>query len=272
VKPAAFDYHDPDSVDEVLDLLAEHGDDAVVLAGGQSLVPLLNLRLVHPAMVIDLRRLPIEPPTVTDGKVRVGSTVTVSALLAAADTARLGSGIIEALLSIGHVQIRNRGTVGGCVAHADPAAELPAVLVALDGSVTVRSVSGEREVPAAELFVGPFATSRRPDELLTAMTFPAATARSTTLEVARRPGDFALAGVFVALDGTRARIAAFGVGDRPVRLQEAEQAVAAGSSRSEVAAIVRGGLDPRDDVHASGAYRRHVTGTLVARALEVLAA
>jgi carbon-monoxide dehydrogenase medium subunit len=272
VKPAAFEYFDPDSVEEVLDLLAEHGEDAVVLAGGQSLVPLMNLRLVHPAVVIDLRRLPVEPPTARPEEVRVGSTMTVSALLAAAELSRLGSGVTEALLSIGHVQIRNRGTVGGCVAHADPAAELPAVLVALDGVVNLRSASGEREVSAGDLFEGPFATSRRPDELLTAVSFPVLAGRSTTLEVARRPGDFALAGVFVALDGTRARIAAFGVGDRPVRLREAEAAVAAGSRPGEVAAIVRGALDPRDDVHASGAYRRHVAGTLVARALEALAA
>ena len=147
MKPAPFDYHDPGSTEEVLDLLAERGDDAVVLAGGQSLVPLLNLRLARPAVVVDLRRLPKESPTVADGAVQIGAMVTVTDLLAAPAGGSLGAGVAEALRMIGHPQIRNRGTVVGCVAHADPAAELPAVLLALDGVVTLRSRSGERQRP-----------------------------------------------------------------------------------------------------------------------------
>jgi carbon-monoxide dehydrogenase medium subunit len=272
VKPAPFAYHDPDTVEEVLDLLAEHGDDAVVLAGGQSLVPLLNLRLARPSIVIDLRRLPVEPPALDNGAVRVGSIVTVTGLLAAPVLGELGAGCAEALRAIGHPQIRNRGTVGGSLAHADPAAELPAVLLGLNGSVTLRSRSEQREVAATELFDGAFSTTRRPDELLTSVTLPILDGPSTTLEVARRPGDFALAGVFVAHHGHEARIAAFGVGDRPVRLAAAEEAAAAGAEPGEAAELARQAIAPRDDVHASGAYRRHVAGTLVARAIERLAA
>jgi carbon-monoxide dehydrogenase medium subunit len=272
VKPAPFDYYDPDSVEQVLDLLAERGDDAVVLAGGQSLVPLLNLRLARPAVVIDLRRLPVDAPALDGRAVRVGATVTVTGLLRAPALDALGAGVSEALHAIGHPQVRNRATVGGSLAHADPAAELPAVLLALEGTVTLRSRSGQREVPAADLFEGHFSTSRRPDELLTSVTFPRFDGPSTTMEVARRPGDFALVGVFVARRDGETRIAAFGVGDRPVRLPAAEEAAAAGAALRDVAEIVRGALDPRDDIHASGAYRRHVAGTLVARALERLAA
>jgi carbon-monoxide dehydrogenase medium subunit len=272
VKPAPFDYHDPDTIEEVLDLLAEHGDDAAVLAGGQSLVPLLNMRLARPAVVVDLRRLPVAAPAVEDGAVRVEATCTVTGLLAAAEVGQLGTGVVEALQEIGHPQIRNRATVGGSLAHADPAAELPAILLGLGGTVVLRSRSGERQVPAAELFDGPFSTTRRADELLTSVTFPILDGPSTTMEVARRPGDFALVGVFVARHAGEVRIAAFGVGGRPVRLQVAEEGAAAGATPRDVAQTVRDALDPRDDVHASGAYRRHVAGTLVGRALERLAA
>jgi carbon-monoxide dehydrogenase medium subunit len=272
VKPAPFAYHDPDTVEEVLDLLAEHGDDAVVLAGGQSLVPLLNLRLARPSILIDLRRLPVEPPALDEGAVRVAAIVTLTGLLAAPELGALGAGLAEALRAIGHPQIRNRGTIGGSVSHADPAAELPAVLLGLDGTVTLRSRSGRREVAAAELFDGAFSTTRRADELLTSVTLPIFDGPSTTLEVARRPGDFALAGVFVARRDHEARIAAFGVSDRPVRLAAAEKAVAAGADPADAAALARQAIAPRDDVHASGAYRRHVAGALVARAVQRLVA
>jgi carbon-monoxide dehydrogenase medium subunit len=223
-------------------------------------------------VVIDLRRLPVEAPTIDGEVVRVGATVTVTSLLAAPAATALGIGVGEALRAIGHPQIRNRGTIGGSLAHADPAAELPAVLVALDGAVTLQSRSGVREVGAADLYDGPFSTTRRPDELLTAVTFPILDGRSTTMEIARRPGDFALVGTFVATSAGRVRIAAFGVADRPVRLTDAEAAAEAGAAPCEVADLVRAVLVARDDVHASGAYRRHVTGTLVARSLERLAA
>jgi carbon-monoxide dehydrogenase medium subunit len=272
MKPAPFDYHDPETVEEVVDLLADRGDDAVVLAGGQSLVPLLNLRLARPAVVVDLRRLPKEMPIVVEGGVQIGAMVSVTDLLAAPVSERLGAGVAQALRMIGHPQIRNRGTVVGNIAHADPAAELPAVLAALDGVVTLRSRSGERQVVAADFFDGPFSTARQADELLTSVMLPAFDGPSTTIEVARRPGDFALVGVFVAQRQGEARIAAFGVGDRPMRLRGAEEAVNAGAAPAEIARLVRDALDPQDDVHASGAYRRHVAATLVTRALEQLAA
>jgi carbon-monoxide dehydrogenase medium subunit len=172
MKPAPFDYHDPHSAEEVVTVLAARGDDADVLAGGQSLVPLLNLRLARPAVVLDLRRLPTEAPTIADGTVQISATVTVTNLLAAAVVGSLGEGVVEALRMIGHPQIRNRGTVVGSIAHADPAVELPAVLLALDGVVALRSRSRERRVPAADFFDGPFSTARQADDLLTSAALP----------------------------------------------------------------------------------------------------
>lgn len=270
MKPAPFDYHDPDTIDEVLSLLAEHGDDAAILAGGQSLIPLLNLRLARPGVVIDLRRVGSLDRIDDDGAgLTIGALVTATAFGARTDLDRFGGAVTEALDQVGHPQIRNRTTIGGSVAHADPAAELPAIALALDGEISLAGTGGERRVAAADFFDGPFSTARRADELLTAVRLADHPGRSTTVEIARRPGDFALAGAVVAVDP--ARVVLFGVAERPVRLAAVEAEVAAGSSPEAVAEVVRSSVEPRDDVHATGAHRRHLAGTLVARALTSLA-
>ena len=165
MKPAPFTYHDPPSLDGVLAALAEHGDDAAVISGGQSLLPLMNLRLARPEVVIDPRRVPgLRGISVTDDAVVVGAMTTASELLEDPAVGLALPGLTEAVACIGHSQIRNRTTIGGSLAHADPAAELPAVLAGVEGDVLLTSTSGERRVPAAELFDGPFSTTRRPGD------------------------------------------------------------------------------------------------------------
>jgi len=273
MKPAQFNYHDPASVAEVIDLLAEHGDEAAILAGGQSLVPLLNLRLARPESVIDLRLVDeLRTFRSDDSGVTVGATVTASELMNRPERRRCGAGLGEAIALIGHPQIRNRTTIGGTVAHADPASEMPAVLLALDGAVTATSKSGgDRRIAAADLFDGAYSTTRRPDELITAVHLPAFDGVSTTVEIARRPGDFALVGAFVGLADGASRVCLFGVADRPIRVPEAEAAIDAEATNADVSEAVRAAVDPRDDGHATGSYRRHVAGTIVARARTALA-
>jgi len=285
VKPAPFDYLDPPDLDGVLAALAEHGDDALVIGGGQSLVPLLNLRLARPEIVVDPRRVAgLDTITVGPDRVDIGARVTASELLEHAALATAMPGLLEAAADIGHVQIRNRTTVGGSIAHADPAAELPAALVALDGTVVLRSASGERVVAAADFFEGAFLTTRRPDELLTAVRLPVPAGRSGWLEQARRPGDFALVGVFATLDADGAggpdvvasvTIALSGVGSRPVRATEAEGLLIgrpiSTATIDAAAAAVSGGVDPTDDVHATGRHRAALAGALTARLLTRLA-
>ncbi|MCB0993783.1 MAG: FAD binding domain-containing protein [Acidimicrobiales bacterium] len=281
MKPPPFEYLDPATLDEALDLLAEAPDDSAVIAGGQSLVPLLNLRLARPERVVDPRRIE------RFHELRVDHTgVHAGALVTAGDLERHPacrdvSGLAEALALIGHPQIRNRTTVGGSIAHADPAAELPALLLATDGSVTLHSRAlGERVVAASALFEGPFTTCRRSDELLTSVTIPAVAGRVTVLEVAARPGDFATVGVVVGAlldDGTvaEARIVAFGVAGTPIRLSGVEQQLIGAPAEHApdlASTAVREQLDAAGDEHTSADYRRHVAGTLVARALRQLCA
>ena len=270
MKPAPFDYRAPDTLAGCLDVLAEAGDDAAVIAGGQSLVPLLNMRLARPTVVLDPRRVASLRERPAAG--RLGALVTAAEL---EDDPILGT----AVRHIAHPQIRNRTTVGGSLAHADPAAELPAALVALEGSVVLASRDGgERTVGAAAFFDGPFLTARRPDELLVGVDLgplaaPGSGVRTALVEVARRPGDFALVGAFVARAGDGGcRIALFGVGGRPVRARAAEAAVAAGAAPEEAAAVAADGLAPTSDVHASAAHRRHLAGVVVRRALVELVA
>jgi aerobic carbon-monoxide dehydrogenase medium subunit len=282
MKPAPFSYHDPVTLDEAVALLAEHGDDAAVLAGGQSLVPLLSMRLARPEVVVDPRRVPGLTDVVADGSgVRCGALATSSAVELDPAVGRALPGLVTALGYVGHPQIRNRGTIGGSIAHADPAAELPALLVALDGTVALRSTAGARRVAAADLFVGAFTTTRRSDELLTEVHFPAFAGATTVEEVCRRPGDFALAGAACGLaladDGSvaDARIALFGVGDRPVRAHDAEASLvgrpADATGIAEAARLATAGLDPPDDDHAPADYRRAVAAVVVERALRRLA-
>jgi carbon-monoxide dehydrogenase medium subunit len=280
MKPPPFEYHAPESVDEVLMLLGEHGEEAKVLAGGQSLMPLLSLRLARPSHLVDINRL------ADLGSISNGSGLQLGALVRhrsaeLSETVRLGNPLLSRAVGfIGHRAIRNRGTIGGSLAHADPAAELPAVLLALGGEVEVRSARGARRIPAENLFVGFLTTSLEPDELLTSVHVPAwvAGAGWSFQEFSRRSGDFAIAGVAatLCLDGdgriSEARMAFSGVAATPVRAQKAETALSGAVPSADVfrsaAQEVVAELDPPSDLHGSAAYRRHLASWLATRALE----
>jgi carbon-monoxide dehydrogenase medium subunit len=279
VKPAPFAYFAPETLDEALALRAEHADDSVVLAGGQSLIPLLNLRLAQPAVVIDLRRVPdLAGIRETQGGIAIGAMTrqrdAERSRLAAERCPLLG----QALMHVAHPTIRNRGTIGGSLAHAFGQAELPAVALALDARLVVRSASrGERSIDARDFFLGFMTTAMEPDELLVEVEFPSTPGRSAFLELARRHGDFALAAVAVVVatdeDGRvgDARIAFAGVAGTAVRGDAGEAAlrgeVATDAAFTEAAAAAIVPLDPPDDIHASGAYRRRLAGVLLQRAL-----
>jgi aerobic carbon-monoxide dehydrogenase medium subunit len=267
-------------VQEVLALLAEHGDEAKLLAGGQSLVPLLNLRLARPYVVIDLAAVDgLARIEQVDGLLVLGPMTRQRAMETSTALAAACPLLVEAIGHIGHVQIRNRGTVGGSLAHADPAAELPAVAVALGAEMVVRSTKGERVVPAQEFFEGPFTTTLQADELLTEIRMPVTEGRGTAFtELARRTGDFAIAGVAAVVrfqPGSRrvaeAGLAALGVGPTPIRLRDAEAAVVGSdlsdASVSAAAAVAMAAVSPVTDVHADEDYRRRLIGVLVSRAL-----
>jgi carbon-monoxide dehydrogenase medium subunit len=277
VKPAPFDYADPRSLDEARALLARHGEDAKILAGGQSLMPMLNLRLARPSVVIDINRI-----AALEGLVATASTLHVGALVRQRTLERWAATraplLAEALRALGHAAIRNRGTVVGSLVHADPAAELPALLLACEGSVTALGPGGPREIPADRLFVGPLMTSLKPDELVidSRWALPPSHAGWGFHEVARRHGDFALAGA-AALVTVRqgriehARLAVFGAAPTPIRASDAEQRLIGETPRpaliTDVVAAAARRLDPPADLHASADYRRRVAGTLVGRAL-----
>jgi carbon-monoxide dehydrogenase medium subunit len=277
VKPRAFEYHAPERIDEVVGLLAEHGDEAKPLAGGQSLVPMMSLRLASFAHLVDLRK--VEGLTTIaggDGHVRVGAMVRQAVAERDATVATVPL-LARAIPNIGHFQIRNRGTVGGSIAHADPASELPAVALALDATMEATGPGGTRRIPAASFFESTWQTTLAEGEVLTAVEFPVWTGRCgfAVEEVARRHGDFALVGATVAiqLDGdriARAAIAMLGVGATPLRRPDAEAALVAGGAGADLGEIGRlaaAGLDPTDDIHASGDYRKHVAAAIVRRAL-----
>ena len=277
------EYEAPTTIAEAVDLLAEHEDEASVLAGGQSLIPLMALRLARPAVLIDINGLSeLSLVAVTDGRVTIGA---MTREYVAEDSATVGDTVpllAAALPLIGHEAIRSRGTIGGSLAHADPAAELPAVALALDAEFVVRGRAGERVVPAADWFEGYLATSRRPDELLTEVRFPAAGPGTGVafLEVARRHGDFAIVGVAVSLtlaDGaiSDARLAFAGVSDVPVRVAEAEDLLTGERPSAELfaeaARVATAGLDPPADLNGSSEYRKQVAAALVRRGLQAAA-
>jgi aerobic carbon-monoxide dehydrogenase medium subunit len=280
MKPPRFEYLAPASLEEALALLAEHGDDAKVLAGGQSLVPLLNFRLVRPAYLVDLNEIPgLGYVREDDGHVVVGALTRQRAVETSALVRERVPLLAEAMPQIGHVQIRNRGTIGGSLAHADPAAELPAVVAALDGELVVRSARGRRVLRPEEFFVAYLTTALTSAELLVEVRLPVAPPRTGTafLEVSRRHGDFALVGVAasVTLDEsgvcTGCSIALTGVGPTPVVPREAARQLVGARPTPEALAEVghraAAGLRPDGDLHASSAYRQQVAGVLTRRAL-----
>jgi aerobic carbon-monoxide dehydrogenase medium subunit len=281
MKPAPFDYFAPDSLEEALDLIAQYGYDAKLLAGGQSLIPAMNFRLTQPAVLVDLNRLltldTIEQPT--DGGLHIGAMTrqrTVEKDLLVAERSPL---LAEAMPLIAHPQIRNRGTMGGSLVHADPAAELPVVAVALDARFQVRGPTGTRWIAAADFFQGIFAVDLAPDEMLLAVELPAWPDRTgwSFMEVARRHGDYALAGLaaVVSLDDTgkcrQARLVYLNVGDGPVDARQAATLLTGETITPELieaaAAAVDKEIDPTGNIHASAGYQRHLARVLTQRAL-----
>ena len=281
MKPAPFAYHRPATLDEALALLAEHGGEAKPLAGGQSLIPAMNFRLARPAVLVDLNRV-AELGYVRAGRdgLQIGA-MTRQRAVERSDAVRSAAPLLaEAMPFIAHPQIRNRGTVGGSLAHADPAAELPAVMLALEARFRARGPQGERWIPAGEFFTGILETALGPDELLLEVVVPKSPARTgyAFAELARRRGDYALVGVAARVTLDRrgrcqaARITLFSVGDGPV-LAAAAAAMLDGQEPSPEAmraaadAAARRDIDPPSDIHASAAYRRRLAAVLTRRAL-----
>jgi aerobic carbon-monoxide dehydrogenase medium subunit len=279
VKPAPFTYHRPRSLEETLDVLADLGEDGKVLAGGQSLVPLMSMRLSAPAHLVDVNHVPGLAGIEVDGSaVRVGALARHSDVEHHAEAYDAVPLLRQALRLVAHPTIRNRGTTVGSLVHGDPAAELPAVLLLLDGSVSLRSSTGRRDVEASAFFTGPMETALRAGELAVAATFrrPPPGSGTAFLEVARRHGDYAMCGV-CALVGTgtspdapvlSARVALISMGSAPV-LVDLEEALDGETLDEEtVRALVDGAVDPETDIHASADYRRHLAHVLVRRALD----
>lgn len=281
MKPSAFEYHAPGSVEEAVGLLSELGDDAKVLAGGQSLVPMLAMRLAVFGHLVDVTRIPelrgVGPAA--DGSVTIGAATADTALERDAGLGGTVPLLPRVTPLVGHFQIRNRGTLGGSVAHADPAAEYPAVVLALDAELAARSVRGERRFPAAGFFDGLWSTALAPDELLTSITFPVWSGRCGfgVAEFARRHGDFAIAGavVGVELDGDdrmrRAAVGLFGLGPTPVRAGQLEKEVdgrpVTDCDAAQLGAIAVSDLsDVPSDMNGTAAYRKRVGAAMVARA------
>jgi len=281
MKPAPFLYFRPATVEEAVAVLAEHGAEAKPLAGGQSLIPAMNFRLARPGALVDLNWI-AELSYVRsqrDGLV-IGAMTRQRTVERSEEARRVAPLVSEAMPFVAHPQIRNRGTVGGSIAHADPAAELPAVMLALEARFRARSHAGERSIPAGEFFKGALETALGPDELLVEIALSRRPPRSghAFMEVARRHGDYALVGVaaVVTLDpGGRcgaARIALVSVGDGPALATRAAALLVgaeptAAAIRAAADAAARQDIDPPADIHASAAYRRHLTAVLTRRAL-----
>jgi carbon-monoxide dehydrogenase medium subunit len=279
VKPAPFDYVAPATIDEACQALADAGGGATLLAGGQTLMPLLALRMSQPFVLIDINRIKaLKGVTRADGGTRIGPITRQNELIA---NTMLGSALpvlVTATQHVGHHQTRNRGTIGGSIALGEPAAELPATAVALGASVEVRSVRGSRRIDATDLYFGPYATALEPDEIITGIHFPDWPSDSISLfrEVAQRPGDFALVGLTGAVTVNngkidRAGIAWFGMGPTPIRARQVEAALVGQTIETlDVAGLAELAIAdtaPFDDHHATAEYRRTVGRRIFARTL-----
>jgi len=263
VKCPPFEYVRAGSVEEVVKVLAESGGDGKILAGGQSLVPVLALRMARPSVLVDINRVPglssIRPE---EEAIEVGALTRHSALAAQTHHPLLA----EAAKWIGHTAIRARGTAGGSLAHADPSAELPVVAVGTGATIRITGPAGSRTTPADELFLGTLVTSLADGEMITDVTFPRP-ARWGFAEFARRRGDFALVTAVVAEIGGTMRLALGGVASMPVRVTEAEQVLAAGGTVGEAAMAAAAGIDPVGDLHGPAPFRRAIAAEMVRRAL-----
>jgi carbon-monoxide dehydrogenase medium subunit len=282
MKPAPFEYHRPASLAETFDLLERYGEDGRILAGGQSLVPVLNMRLATPRAVIDINRLPgLDAIRMTVEGLVIGALVRHEELERSPVIQQHAPLIAAAMPHVGHAAIRTRGTLGGSLALADPAAELPACVVALDATIRVTSRRGQRDITAADFFRGIYSTALEPDEILTEILVPANRAawRSGFDELARRHGDFALAGLAAQVRVERgavaeSRLVFFGVGVAPVRARRAEAALVGRPALDAIAAAQRAlddDLTPAGDIHGSPALRRHLARVLLGRVVARLA-
>jgi carbon-monoxide dehydrogenase medium subunit len=281
MKAAAFTYARANSVDHALQLLAAHGDRAKVLSGGQSLMPAMNLRLIMPELVIDIGGIGELRGIVVDGdSLRIGALTRHVDLQRSPEISAYAPLLIEAIAHVAHPAIRNRGTLGGSLAHADPAAELPACMLALDATIVVRGEAGERRIASADFFQGIFQTALSTEELLVAVELPVSRKNSVHFfhELARRHGDYALAGI-AAHSGieagvfARLRLAFFAVGDRPVLTRTAGRLINVAITPkllSDVSGELGEELDPQDDQQASGAMRRHLAKVLFTRCIATM--
>lgn len=286
MKPTRFAYARPETIEDAVALLDQHGEGAKILSGGQSLVPMMNLRLARPDVLVDINRLPgLDGITTANGTIEVGALTRQDTVAHSPEVADQLPILAEAMRFVGHAATRNRGTFGGTVAHADPAAEVPAVLLALGGEVVAQGPAGTRTVDADELFVSYLTTALEDTEVLTAVRLrrPPAGARWAFSEVARRHGDFALVGLAATAEpdgaGTcaRARFVFFGVGLVPLRVREVEELLGSRPLGDEALAgdvgrAVAEAIPSVSDVHATGEYRKEVAAVLARRAVERMAA
>jgi carbon-monoxide dehydrogenase medium subunit len=284
VKPAWFDYHAPRGLAEALRILDDAGESGRVLAGGQSLMPMLNLRILNPAVVVDINRIEsLNRLHADEDCLTVGALVRHADLLRSREVRDRWPLIFEATTQVAHMAIRNRGTVCGSVSHNDPAAEHPSVLVTLGGTAVIAGKNGRRELPAERFFTGTLSNALQPGEMVVELRYPRPPdgTGSAFVEFARRLGDFAIAGAAATLtirDGRceQARLTLVGMGEGPFRARAAEQLLQgrrlgpkdAQDAFAEAAANVIASINPASDVHASSAYRRHVAGVMAVRALE----
>ncbi len=276
MKPAAFAYAKARSLDDAIAQLAAHKGEAKLLAGGQSLIATLNMRLSSPSLLIDINGVAgLDGIRVKNGMVEIGAMTRHVTLERSADIAKHAPLIALAMPHIAHPAIRNRGTVGGSLAYADPAAELPACLVALDGEIDIVGPKGRRTVKAGDFHKGLFETALGPHDVLSAIRFPAADANTRVgfAELARRHGDYAMVGLAAAAKASSkglsdVRLCYFGVGETPLRARQAEAALAGGAVDEAVKAL---DLDPPDDIQATGAVKKHLAGVLLRRVAKQLA-
>ncbi len=280
MKLPPFEYACPTKLSEAVALLAARGGDAKLIAGGQSLVPMLAFRLAAPALLVDLRKLPeLRKIEISPNGIVLGSMVRWCDILADARLRAAHPLLVAAVAHVAHYQIRNRGTIGGSIAHADPAAEMPGIALACEAQIATVGSAGARVIKAADFFLGPLMTLLEPDEIITEIRFPAwpAQRRWGFQEFARRRGDFAMAAAAVWYDqdaggkAHNAHVGVIGVGDRPLRLPAVEAVlngrVIGAATIAQAEAAASAAVDPQTDIHASADYRRALAGTMVERAL-----
>jgi len=281
MKAAAFAYARAKSVDDALQLLAAHGDSAKVLSGGQSLMPAMNLRLISPELIVDIGGISELRGIVVQGDMlRIGALTRHVDLQRSPEIAAYAPLLAEAIAHVAHPAIRNRGTLGGSLAHADPAAELPACMLALDATIVVLGTGGERRIAAVDFFQGIFQTALSAEELLVAVELPVAKKSGVLFfhEFARRHGDYAIAGLaaYANIEGgvfTYFRPAFFAVGDRPLLVEATDRLInvtVTPQMLSDVSSAVGNELDPQDDQQASGPMRRHLAKVLLTRCIATM--